>query len=222
MITVTPATASPKAATTAPTTCEQFAATEPAGDWACFNGTVTRYEVAGDRLEVSDVDELAAAPSSSRLGSSGDASTQAIASEYLSNVTEPIFASIAGTSYNVPVTVRTSLYNHSADVKMSYTSSPAVSLIWSLRIRRDNRPLQADDTVFSYPFAFGSSYASSNFSVTEGRYGDGYNQLPYDGKRYFFDLYSLRMSASGRVINIAGTVQSDRMTCYKTVSCKFN
>lgn len=143
-----------------------------------------------------------------------------VASDYLSNVTEPIIASIDGTGYRIPVTIRTSILNHSADVKMSYTATPAVSVIWSLRIRRDNN-LAPDDTVFTYPDAYGSSYATSNWTYTESAYGDGYNMLPYDGKKYFFDIYGIRLFASGKVQNVAGSVQSDRMTCYKTVSCKF-
>ncbi len=95
-----------------------------------------------------------------------------LASDYISNVTEPIIASISGVGYTVPVTVRTVIYNHSADVKMSYTASPAVSVIWSLRIRRDNN-LATDDTVFTYPEAYGSSYATSSYSFLEDAYSEG-------------------------------------------------
>ena len=198
----------------AASTCAEFAAQTAGGreDWACIRGVVTTYGPRGD----STVMKLA----STNVDGGTLATPQVVASDYLSNVTETIYASISGVSYRIPMTVRTTLYNHSADVKMSYTSSRAISVIWSLRIRRDNT-LSGDDTVFTYPEAQGSESAKTSFSTLESAYGDGYNALPYDGKKYFYDLYAIRLYASGKVLHAAGSVQSDRMTCYKTVSCKF-
>jgi hypothetical protein len=48
------------------------------------------------------------------------------------------------------------------------------------------------------------------------------SRWPYDGKKYFVEFYNFRVSGNGVVVNSFGqTLQSDRMTCYKTVSCKF-
>ena len=49
----------------------------------------------------------------------------------------------------------------------------------------------------------------------------GWNRLPYDGARYFWDLYNITLKTPSGQIGILGSVQSDRATCYKTVSCKF-
>ncbi|WP_203758764.1 hypothetical protein [Cellulomonas chitinilytica] len=202
------------------TDCAEYAARNSGSgaDWACFAGTVTVF--AKSDAAVLPVAKTIALTKPAAARCAAGVTPLVVASDYISNVTEPIIASISGVGYTVPVTVRTVIYNHSADVKMSYTASPAVSVIWSLRIRRDNN-LATDDTVFTYPEAYGSSYATSSYSFLEDAYSEGYNQLPYDGKKYFYDLYAIRMSASGKVLNILGSVQSDRMTCYKTVSCKF-
>jgi hypothetical protein len=79
----------------------------------------------------------------------------AVVDPYTSNVTEDVIASLNGVGYRVPVTVKTRIYNHSPRLTMGYTSTKAISLIWSVRIRRDNS-LAPDDTVFTYPDAYGS------------------------------------------------------------------
>lgn len=121
----------------------------------------------------------------------------------------------------MPVTLKTRIYHHSPRLTMGYTSSKPVSLIWSARIRRDNS-LAPDDTVFTYPDAYGSYTRVGLFTTTESQYWDGYDKLPYDRKRYFIDLFNLRLWDGKFGVDIKGSVQSDRMTCYKTTSCKFD
>lgn len=193
-----------------PSTCAEYAGVAAPGDWACVNGTITRYSPTGAISSVTELPEAAAA-----------VSPLAVVDSYTSNVTEEVLASLNGVGYRIPVSVKTRLYNHSPRLTMGYSSSKAVSLIWSVRVRRDNN-LAPDDTVFTFPDAYGSYTRVGLFTATEGERGDGYNSLPYDGKRYFIDLYNLRLYDGKSTLNIQGSVQSDRMTCYKTVSCKFN
>jgi len=202
------------------TSCAEYADVNgnSGADWACWGDTVTVYGKSPNSTPpaVGTIKLSTIAPSTD----GGTITPMVVAGSYVSNVTEPIYASIAGVFYKVPVTVRTHLRNHSADLTMSYTASPPVSVIYSVRIRRDN-PGAPDDTVFTYPSAYGSSSATTYDTEYEDAYGDGYSRIPYDGKKYFFDLYSIRMYASGRVLNIVGSVQSDRLVGYKTVPAKF-
>ena len=145
---------------------------------------------------------------------------QVIQSDYVSNVATPWGAQVNGVAYGGNITIRTNIKNHSADLTMGYRSSPASSLIWSVRVRRDNN-LAPDDTVFTFPDSYGSSPIAGSYTTSEGAYGDGYNVLPYDGAKYFYDIYNVRFSNGSTIVNAVGSAQSDRMTCYKTVSCKF-
>lgn len=71
------------------------------------------------------------------------------------------------------------------------------------------------------PDKYGSGVLSTNWSYTEDQYDAGYMSLPFDGKKYFINFYNLRVSDGRKTLRSLGSVQSDRMTCYKTVSCKF-
>lgn len=200
-------------------TCTEFqdAAHSIEQDWACFGGVVTYYDQNG---QTEAIRALAGSEPASPPRSTGASRPLAIVDEYTSNVTEPIIASLNGVGYRIPVSVKTRIYNHSPRITMSYSSSKPISVVWSVRVRRDNN-LRGDDTVYNYADAYGSSYLTTMYSTTEDQYGDGYNALPYDGKRYFIDLHAIRLYDGKKVLNVAGSVQSDRMTCYKTVSCKF-
>lgn len=90
-----------------------------------------------------------------------------------------------------------------------------------MRIRRDN-PFWVDDTVYEYGLVYGSSFFTRAYGPkVEQYYGEGYKRLPKDGARYFFDLYGITLKTPSGQIGILRSVQSDRATCYKTVSCKF-
>jgi hypothetical protein len=117
--------------------------------------------------------------------------------------------------------LKVGLYHHSPAVTMSYTSSTAVSATWRVRIQRDN-PLWFDDTIYTYGLVYGSSLFTRAYGPkVEPYYGEGYNRLPKDGLRYFIDLYGITLKTPSGQIGILGSGQSDRATCYKTVSCKF-
>lgn len=116
-----------------------------------------------------------------------------------------------------------SIYNHSADVKMSYfeTTGKSILMNWRLRIRHDIS-LGFDTTVFTYPDVMGPATYRQNYSETEGRYGDGYNKLPYEKSwKVFWDSYNVSIRYGGVNVYADNTAQSDRAICYKTVSCKF-
>jgi hypothetical protein len=55
----------------------------------------------------------------------------------------------------------------------------------------------------------------------EPYYGEGYDRLAKDGLRCFFDLCVITLKTPSGQISILGSVQSNRATCYKTVTCKF-
>jgi hypothetical protein len=121
----------------------------------------------------------------------------------------------------VPINLKVGLFNHSATVTQSYTSATPVSATWQMRIRRDN-PLWVDDTIYSYGLVCGSSFFTRAYGPkVEQYYGEAWNKLPKDGKKYFWDLHNITLKTPTGQIGILGSVQSDRATCYKTVSCKF-
>ena len=191
------------------TSCADCAASPTAtGDWACVDDTLTTYTETG---QVASVTRLRPAQKAGAAG--GGVSTLAVVDASRSNVTEPIYATLGGQAYGVSVTVRATLYNHSAALSMRYSSASPVSLTWNVRVRRDDN-LAADDTIDTEPDLYGSSLFHTPYTTSEDQYGTGYNALPYDGKRYFVDLYNLFIkSPDGHAVNIAGSVQSDRMTC---------
>ena len=115
------------------------------------------------------------------------------------------------------------LHNHSGDVYMQYfeTTGAPILVQWRLRLRQDFN-LADDLTLFTYPLVEGSTSYVQSYTEHEGRYGDGYNQMPYvTGAKVFWDSYNLSLRYAGTLIRPLGTLQSDRATCYKTVSCKF-
>jgi hypothetical protein len=115
------------------------------------------------------------------------------------------------------------LYNHSATVKMGYieTTGKGVWMNWRLRIRHDIN-LGPDDTVFTYGDVMGPLTYRSTYSETEDRYGEGYDELPYQTRwKVFWDSYNISIRYGGSLVKADNTAQSDRATCYKTVSCKF-
>jgi hypothetical protein len=216
---------SPASAATAPTPA---AATVPSNpdciayaqknlgkqNWACFDGTLSNYGTSTSGKPKST--KVFTTTAKTRV-----ITTEARVNDYFSNTTEALVASIRGVQYVVPINLKVGLYNHSATVTMSYTSSKAVSVTWRMRIQRDV-PLWFDDTIFRYSPVYGSSFFTRAYGPKiEQYYGSGYNRLPYDGQRYFFDLYDITLKTPTGQIGILGSVQSDRATCYKTVSCKF-
>lgn len=212
----TPITAPPPAAATVPSNadCITYAQKNLAKqNWACFAGTLSIYGAS-----------TSGKPKSSKtftrpLGRV--VTTEARVNDYFSNTTEALVAVIKGVQYVVPVNLKVGLYYHSPTVTMSYTSSKAVSVTWRMRIQRDV-PLWFDDTIYRYSPVYGSSLFTRAYGPKiEQYYGSGYNKLPYDGLRYFFDLYDITLKTPSGQIGILGSVQSDRATCYKTVSCKF-
>lgn len=141
--------------------------------------------------------------------------------DFYSNTTEPLVAYIGKVKYTVPINLKVNLYNHSPRVTQSYWTEKAASATWRMGIRRDN-PLWADDTIFTNSRVYGSSFYKLNWGpYIESHYGEGYKRLPYDGKKYFLDLYNITLKTPTGQVGILGSVQSDRATCYKTVSCKF-
>ncbi|HTZ45053.1 MAG TPA: fibronectin type III domain-containing protein [Jatrophihabitans sp.] len=111
---------------------------------------------------------------------------------------------------------------HSADVTMRYGSSggEAVSLNWKERLRHD-KSFESDTTLREFG-DFGSSIPSSQARTYHiDAWSNGYDILPYRQYTVFFDAYALYLRWSGTGIRIAGSVQSDRIKCYKTTSCKF-
>jgi hypothetical protein len=195
--------------------CIAYARKNLAGqNWTCFGGVLGSY---GTRTS--------GAPKATKVftmtAKAPLITTEARVNDYFSNTTEPLVASIRGVQYVVPINLKVGLYNHSATVTMSYTSSQAVSVTWRMRIQRDV-PLWFDDTIYRYSPVYGSSFFTRGYGPrVEQYYGAGYNRLPYDGQRYFFDLYDITLKTPTGQIGILGSVQSDRATCYKTVSCKF-
>lgn len=123
----------------------------------------------------------------------------------------------------VSYTYTIALYNHSASVQMGYieTTGKAVLMNWRLRIRHDKTAAR-DTTLFTYPEVMGPSTYRQTYSETEERYGDGYNRLPYETDwKVFWDSYDISIRYGGINVYSDNTAQSDRATCYKTVSCKF-
>jgi hypothetical protein len=145
-----------------------------------------------------------------------------IVDPYHSNVTEPIIGRINGQDYYVPFNLKTAIHNHSPNVAMFYSSETAVSLTFNLRIQQDIS-LAPDREQYDYEdYGYGSSVPTRSWSGIEPHNGLGANQLPRDGNRYFLDAHNILLKGNGGSIGVAGSVQSDRMTCYKTTSCKFD
>lgn len=111
---------------------------------------------------------------------------------------------------------------HSVDVTMRFgtPSGEAVSLTWDERLRHD-KAFEPDTTLNEFGF-FGSSIPSSpaRMYYIEG-YAGGYRVLPFAKWTVFFDAYNLYLRWSGTGLGIIGSVQSERIKCFKTVSCKF-
>jgi len=111
---------------------------------------------------------------------------------------------------------------HSVDVTMRYgsPSGDAISLNWRERLRHD-KSWEKDTTLHEFG-SFGSSIPSSQ-ARTEiiDAWNGGYQVLPYHQYNVFLDAYSIYLRWSGTGINIIGSAQSERIKCYKTVSCKF-
>lgn len=111
---------------------------------------------------------------------------------------------------------------HSVDVTMRYgsPSGDAISLNWKERLRHD-KAWEKDTTLEEFG-SFGSSIPSSQArTFTIDAWNGGYQVLPYHQYTVFLDAYSLYLRWSGTGINIVGSAQSERIKCYKTVSCKF-
>lgn len=221
-VSAVPANAAPipsLAATVTPNQeCISYAETNHKGqNWACFGGTLGLYGTKTNgqpKVTRSFVRPAAATPS-------GRFTTLARVNDFYSNSTEPLVATIKSVRYTVPINLKVSLYNHSAQVTQSYSSGTAVSATWRMRIRRDN-PLWFDDTIYTYGDVYGSSFFTRAWGPNvESRYGEAWNKLPYDGAKYFWDLYGITLKTPTGQIGILGSVQSDRATCYKTVPCKF-
>lgn len=194
--------------------CEFYAQENlPNHDWACVGDTLSILEDAPNGKMPAKVVTVDSEP---------EYAPRDIIDPYHSNVTEPVIASLNGQYYNVPVNIKTGLHNHSANVNMFYSSDPAVSLTWNLRIRRDNS-WAGDDTVYDFEdYGYGSSVPTRSWSGSEPANGLGFDRLPYDGERYFYDAWNLFLKGNGGSIGVAGSVQTDRMTCYITRPCKFS
>lgn len=147
----------------------------------------------------------------------------AVVDAYHANKTVGIGWSTGSASGWINYTYNIALYNHSATVKMHYweKTGKKVIMTWRLRIRHDIDGW-FDDTVFTYPDVLGALTYTQGYTETEDRYGDGYNKLPYEkGWKVFWDSYDISIRYAGTNVYADNTAQSDRATCYKTVSCKF-
>jgi hypothetical protein len=111
---------------------------------------------------------------------------------------------------------------HSVDVTMRYgsPSGDAISLNWKERLRHD-KSWEKDTTLAEFG-SFGSSLPSSQARTEHiDAWNGGYQVLPYHQYTVFLDAYSIFLRWSGTGINVQGSAQSERIKCYKTVSCKF-
>jgi len=143
--------------------------------------------------------------------------------DYHAKNTEYVYWNINNHAGKTNFSYSIGISNHSANVDMSYfeTSGVGIKLTWRLRLRHDIS-FGSDTTLFTYPNVEGPYYYTQSYSEHEDRYGDGYNTMPYQTDwKVFWDSYNLNLVYGGTAITAAGTVQSDRATCYKTVSCKF-
>lgn len=155
----------------------------------------------------------------------GFVTTQATSSDTTSTrSTTKYFARWIGsklvTQGKITLDIRVVLYWHSANVKISTSSNRSIYSSYKLRIRNDVK-LGSDHTVFTFPSVYQRS-VSKYCTKTEDRYGDGYDELPYESKKkYFYDVYLHDVRYDGRDYPTVGSFQSNRITCYKTVACKF-
>ncbi|MFF3013718.1 hypothetical protein [Streptomyces sp. NPDC057939] len=141
--------------------------------------------------------------------------------DHHANSTETVVALLDRRKYTISFNFKIGLHHHSGRVDMRWSSAYPVSLTYNLRIRRDVAQWP-DDTVYGYEDQlYGSSTPAKSYTRTEGQNGNGHNRLPYDGKRYFWDAWNLHLRIDGTAVSTAGSVQSDRATCYKTTTCKF-
>ncbi|MFE2171207.1 hypothetical protein ACFXB3_40005 [Streptomyces sp. NPDC059447] len=207
-------------------TCIRYGEREhPDRDWTCVGGTFTLLTARADgSLGPAEVrstlgpretsgNEYGVRREAGRLAERID--------DYHANSTETIVAFLDRKKYTVSFNFKIGLHDHSGNVAMRWSSAYPVSLTYSLRIRRDVT-LAFDETVYAYEeHLYGSSVPAKSYTRTEGQNGIGHKRLPADGKRYFWDAWNLHLRIDGTAVSTAGSVQSDRATCYKTTSCKF-
>lgn len=117
--------------------------------------------------------------------------------------------------------IQVALHNHSANVTMTYQATHAVRLTWRTKIMH-HKTLAGDDLIFTYPDVHGCSYSAQTCQSYEDRYGDGYDRLPYQTDwKVYWEVYNTSLIVNGERYPGDPKAQSDRATCYKTVSCKF-
>ncbi|MFJ7272838.1 hypothetical protein ACIQV3_40520 [Streptomyces sp. NPDC099050] len=190
----------------------------PQENWTCVGDTLTLLTRSPDGDLVPSRSEQVPRPAAPRSGSL--APTDRV-DDYHANSNEAIYAVLDRQKYKINFNLKIGLHNHTGNVSMTFSSQTPVALTYSLRIRRDV-DLWPDDTVYGYENRlYGSSTPTRSHTQTEGNTGNGHNRLPYDGKRYFWDAWNLHLRIQGTAITTAGSVQSDRATCYKTTGCKF-
>lgn len=121
----------------------------------------------------------------------------------------------------IKFTFNIGLQYHSAQVTMNYSASAPARITWRTKIMHD-KTLAGDDRIFTYPDVHGCSKGTVSCKVVESRYGDGHNVLPYESKwKVYWEAYGTRLIVDGESYPGGPKAQSDRATCYKTVSCKF-
>ncbi len=104
---------------------------------------------------------------------------------------------------------------------MTYSSAKPARITWRTKIMH-HKTLASDDRIFTYPDVHGCSAGVYTCEEFEGRYGDGWNVLPYQTDwKVYWEAYNTSLIVGGVTYPGSPKAQSDRATCYKTVSCKF-
>lgn len=200
----------------APSECADYATTNVTGNWSCINDQVVTFDANGDEV-VTDIDP-------SNDGDEGTGfTTMKVDDKYHAHKSTVMYWGTNDVRKGViKFTFRIGLHNHSANVSMMAELSQKARLTWTTRIRH-HKAGKKDSTVFTYPRVHGCSSPSSICKDFEGRYDDGYNELPYENKwKVFWEAYDMHLVVNGEAFpSFNAKAQSDRATCYKTVSCKF-
>lgn len=214
--------------------CVAYAQQNAPGDWTCSEGVLSTFDTDGQEtvttLPTSPAPqpEPAPAPIEDPEPTEPDPSIRAkrIDDYHANKDSTWYFGTDNRFRGNIRFTQAVALHNHSANVTMTSFATSKIHINWKLRIREDIS-FGTDETVFTFPDRHGCFVniepANRFCQGFEGRYGDGYNELPYYQAKFFYDAYSIQITVGGKPFrDLGGTsAQSERITCYKTVRCKF-
>lgn len=213
--------------------CVQFAIQELDGLWTCNDGLAAWFDDSG-QVRAEQVRLPQAIPASSGVardthaghpatpGNAGDPVPQAVIDTYPASKSTTWYWGNGGDVLgSTRMTIAVALHNHSENVTMTAASTQAVRLTWRTKIMH-HKTLASDDLIFTYPDVHGCSVATKTCQDYEDRYGDGYNVLPYQTDwKVYWEVYNTALVVDGVRYPGSPKAQSDRATCYKTVSCKF-